>query len=65
MTRSRMRASSTTGGGLALLRITHGLRRPETLMTQAGNVEGKTLPYGVAMAVGLALAGWLPRLLGG
>jgi prepilin peptidase CpaA len=53
------------GGGLALLRLTHGLRQPETLMTQAGRVEGKTLPYGVAMAAGLAVAGWLPRLLGG
>ena len=53
------------GGGLTLLRLTHGLRRPETLMTQVGNVEGKTLPYGVAMAVGLAVAGWLPRMLGG
>ena len=31
----------------------------------AGRVEGKTLPYGVAMAVGLAVAGWAPRLFGG
>ena len=53
------------GGRLTLLRLTHGIRQPETLMTQAGQVEGKTLPYGVAMVVGLALVGWAPRLLGG
>jgi prepilin peptidase CpaA len=52
------------GGGLALLRLTHGLRQPETLLSQAGRVEGKTLPYGVAMAVGLIVASWLPRLFG-
>ena len=53
------------GSGLALLRLAHAIRQPETLMTQTGRVAGKTLPYGVAMAIGLAVAGWAPRLFGG
>jgi prepilin peptidase CpaA len=53
------------GTGLTLLRLAHGLRQPETLMTRNGRVEGKTLPYGVAMVVGLALVGWAPWLFGG
>ena len=53
------------GSGLTLMRLAHAIRQPDTLMTQAGRVTGKTLPYGVAMAIGLAVAGWMPRLLGG
>ena len=52
------------GSGLTLLRLAHAVRQPETLMTESGRVVGKTLPYGVAMAVGLAIAGWAPRLFG-
>ena len=53
------------GSGLTILRLTHAMRQPSTLMTHSTRVAGKTLPYGVAMAIGLALAGWAPRLFGG
>ena len=53
------------GSGLTLMRLAHAIRQPDTLMTQGGRVTGKTLPYGVAMAIGLAVVGWVPQLLGG
>ena len=53
------------GSGLTLMRLAHAVREPSTLMAEAGRVTGKTLPYGVAMSIGLAVAGWIPRLLAG
>ena len=52
--------------GLALttFRITHITRDPRLLFTPLGVAPGrKTLPYGVAMAIGLAVVAWFPRLL--
>ena len=53
------------GSGLTILRLAHAIRQPDTLMSPSGRIAGKTLPYGVAMAVALAVAGWAPRLFGG
>jgi prepilin peptidase CpaA len=52
--------------GLALttFRITHITRDPRLLLTPLGVAPGrKTLPYGVAMAIGLAVVAWFPRFL--
>jgi prepilin peptidase CpaA len=52
--------------GLALttFRIAHLARDPKLLATPLAVAPGrKTLPYGVAMAIGLAIAAWFPRIL--
>ena len=52
--------------GLALttFRIAHVVRDPKLLATPLAVGPGrKTLPYGVAMAIGLAIVGWFPRIL--
>jgi prepilin peptidase CpaA len=52
------------GAGLTAFRIAHGLRDPRMLATPlAVPVGRKTLPYGLAMTVGLLLAAWFPRWL--
>jgi prepilin peptidase CpaA len=52
------------GFGLTTYRIAHGLRDPSVLATPLPVPAGrKTLPYGLAMAVGLAVAAWFPSLL--
>jgi prepilin peptidase CpaA len=53
------------GFGLTTLRVAHGLRDPRTLATPLAIPAGKrTLPYGLAMAVGLLVSAWFPQLLG-
>ena len=52
--------------GLALttFRIAHLARDPKLLATPLAVPAGrKTLPYGVAMAIGLAIVAWFPRIL--
>jgi prepilin peptidase CpaA len=52
------------GAGLTAFRIAHGLRDPKLLATPLAVPAGrKTLPYGLAMTVGLLLAAWFPRWL--
>ena len=52
------------GAGLTAFRIAHGLRDPKLLATPLAVPAGRrTLPYGLAMTVGLLLAGWFPRWL--
>jgi prepilin peptidase CpaA len=52
------------GLGLTTFRIAHGLRDPRMLATPLAVPAGrKTLPYGLAMAVGLLVAAWFPRWL--
>jgi prepilin peptidase CpaA len=52
------------GLGLTTLRIAHGLRDPKILATPLAVPAGrKTLPYGLAMTVGLLIAAWFPRWL--
>jgi prepilin peptidase CpaA len=52
------------GLGLTTFRIAHAVRDPRLLATPlAVPVGRKTLPYGLAMAIGLAIAAWLPRLV--
>jgi len=53
------------GLGLTTFRITHMARHPKLLATPLPVPEGrKTLPYGLAMTVGLLIAGWFPQWLG-
>jgi prepilin peptidase CpaA len=55
----------TAGWRSALTRILLSARRP-LQPPPAGAEQGAIrLPYGVAMAAGLAIAGWLPRLTAG
>lgn len=52
------------GLGLTTFRIAHLARDPRLLATPLAVPAGRrTLPYGIAMAVGLALIAWFPRLL--
>jgi prepilin peptidase CpaA len=52
------------GLGLTTFRIAHGLRDPRMLATPLAVPAGrKTLPYGLAMTVGLVVAAWFPRWL--
>jgi prepilin peptidase CpaA len=52
------------GLGLATLRISHGLRDPRILASPLAVPKGrKTLPYGLAMAVGLLVVAWFPQWL--
>jgi prepilin peptidase CpaA len=52
------------GLGLTTFRIAHGLRDPKLLATPLAVPPGrKTLPYGLAMTVGLIIAAWFPRWL--
>jgi prepilin peptidase CpaA len=52
------------GWGLATLRVAHGMRDPKILATPLAVPKGRrTLPYGLAMTVGLLLVGWFPRWL--
>ena len=52
------------GLGLTTLRIAHGLRDPKMLATPLAVPAGrKTLPYGLAMTLGLLVAAWFPRWL--
>jgi prepilin peptidase CpaA len=52
------------GLGLTTFRIAHGLRDPRLLATPLAVPAGrKTLPYGLAMTVGLLIAAWFPRWL--
>lgn len=52
------------GLGLTTFRIAHLARDPRLLATPLPVPAGrKTLPYGLAMAVGLAVVAWFPRLL--
>jgi len=53
------------GFGLTTLRVAHGLRDPRTLATPlAIPAEKRTLPYGLAMTVGLLVTAWFPQWLG-
>jgi prepilin peptidase CpaA len=52
------------GVGLTTFRIAHLARDPKLLATPLAVPAGrKTLPYGLAMAIGLAVAAWFPRIL--
>jgi prepilin peptidase CpaA len=52
------------GVGLTTFRIAHAVRDPRLLATPLAVPAGRrTLPYGLAMAVGLAVVGWFPNLL--
>jgi len=52
------------GLGLTTLRIAQGLHDPKVLATPlAVPVGRKTLPYGLAMTVGLLVTAWFPRWL--
>ena len=52
------------GVGLTTFRIAHAVRDPRLLATPLAVPAGRrTLPYGLAMAIGLAIAAWFPRLL--
>jgi prepilin peptidase CpaA len=52
------------GIGLTTFRIAHGLRDPRLLATPLAVPKGrKTLPYGLAMAVGLLVVAWFPQWL--
>jgi prepilin peptidase CpaA len=52
------------GLGLATLRVAHGIRDPKILATPLAVPKGrKTLPYGLAMTVGLLIVAWFPRWL--
>jgi prepilin peptidase CpaA len=53
------------GLGLTTFRIAHMARHPKMLATPLPVPAGrKTLPYGLAMTVGLLIAGWFPHWLG-
>ena len=53
------------GFGLTTLRVANGLRDPRTLATPLAIPAGrKTLPYGLAMTVGLLVTAWYPQWLG-
>lgn len=53
------------GLGLTTLRVAHGLRDPRTLATPLAIPAGRrTLPYGLAMTVGLLVSAWFPQWLG-
>jgi prepilin peptidase CpaA len=52
------------GIGLTTFRIAHAVKNPRLLATPLPVPAGRrTLPYGLAMAVGLAVVGWFPKLL--
>jgi len=52
------------GLGLTTFRIAHIARDPKLLATPLTVPTGRrTLPYGIAMAFGLALVAWFPRLV--
>jgi prepilin peptidase CpaA len=52
------------GLGLTTFRIAHLARHPRMLATPLPVPAGRrTLPYGLAMTVGLLVAGWAPQLL--
>jgi prepilin peptidase CpaA len=52
------------GLGLTAFRIAHVAREPKLLATRLAVPPGRrTLPYGIAMMVGLALVAWFPRLV--
>lgn len=52
------------GIGLTTFRIAHGLRDPRLLATPLAVPKGrKTLPYGLAMAIGLLVVAWFPQWL--
>jgi prepilin peptidase CpaA len=52
------------GFALTTFRIAHIARDPRLLATPLPVAPGrKTLPYGVAMAIGLVIAAWFPRIL--
>ena len=53
------------GLGLTTLRVADGLRDPRTLATPLAIPAGRrTLPYGLAMTVGLLVTAWAPQWLG-
>jgi prepilin peptidase CpaA len=53
------------GFGLTSFRIAHSLRNPRLLTTPLPVPPGRrTLPYGLAMAVGLIVAAWFPGVFG-
>src|SRR5215203_860130 len=52
------------GLGLTTFRIAHLARDPKLLATPLAVPAGRrTLPYGLAMAIGLAVVAWFPRIL--
>jgi prepilin peptidase CpaA len=52
------------GFGLTSFRLVHALRDPKLISTPLSVPAGRpTLPYGLAMALGLAAVGWFPRML--
>jgi prepilin peptidase CpaA len=52
------------GLGLTTFRIAHLVRDPKMLATPLAVPAGRrTLPYGVAMAFGLAVVAWFPRFI--
>jgi prepilin peptidase CpaA len=52
------------GVGLTSFRIAHAVRDPKLLATPLSVPAGRpTLPYGLAMTIGLAVTGWFPKIL--
>ena len=52
------------GVGLTSFRLAHALRDPKLISTPLSVPAGRpTLPYGLAMAFGLTVVGWFPRML--
>jgi len=52
------------GVGLTSFRLAHALRDPKLISTPLPVPAGRaTLPYGLAMAIGLTVVAWFPRML--
>ncbi|HEV7990658.1 MAG TPA: prepilin peptidase [Gemmatimonadaceae bacterium] len=52
------------GAGITMFRMAQLARDPSALASPMEVPEGRpTLPYGIALAVGLAVAGWFPQLI--
>jgi prepilin peptidase CpaA len=52
------------GAGITMFRVAQLVRDPSALASPMEIPEGRpTLPYGIALAAGLALEGWFPQLL--
>jgi prepilin peptidase CpaA len=52
------------GVGLTTMRVAHAMRDPRVLSTPLAVPAGRrTLPYGLAIAIGLCVVAWFPQLL--
>ena len=51
------------GAGPTLMRLGHAIQHPASLRVEDAPREAYRLPYSVAIAVGLLLAGWWPGIL--